>query len=86
MSAAAIVTLAVIGLVVAALASYLIWVAVLLVSVERSLGSVLTSLRTVAERAQPIGPVFDDVNAKLTTVALALEGLVEKLKPPAKAS
>lgn len=86
MTPAAIATLAIVGLIVAALAFYLTWVAVILVTVHRNLSRTLENLGTVADRAEPIGPVLDDVNAKLTTIALALEGLLEKLKPPAKAS
>lgn len=86
MSIAAITTLAILGLIVAALAFYLLWVAVLLVSVNRSLGGVLANVRTVAQRAAPIGPAVDDVNSRLATVADALEGLIHRIKPPAKAS
>lgn len=78
MPGAAILTLVVTGLVVAALAFYLIWVVVLLRRIVDTLGKVTFGVRAIAARAEPIGPIVDDMNANLTAVADALEGLVAK--------
>lgn len=89
MSAVVIATLVVIGLLVAALASFLIWVVGILWSVDRSLGEVASSVRRVAEGTAPINPGLAEVNGNLQAVADSLEGLAAKgtgTTPPAKAS
>ena len=78
MSIAAIVSLVLIAVLVAAVASYLIRVIVILRRVVDTLGKVTFGVRAIAARAEPIGPIVDDMNANLTAVADALEGLVAK--------
>jgi hypothetical protein len=75
MSVAAIVTLVLIGLLVAALAFYLIWVVILLRRIVDTLGKVVFGVRAIAHRTQPIGGILDEVNGDLTAVADAVEGL-----------
>lgn len=75
MPAAAIVTLVFTGLLVAALAFYLIWVVVLLRRIVDTLGKVVFGVRAIAHRTQPIGGILDEVNDDLTAVAEAVEGL-----------
>ncbi len=86
MPVVAITTLVIVALIVAALAFYLIWVAIVLVSVNRSLGATLDNLRAVADRTRPLGDVLSDVNATLSAVGDAVDGLVERASPRAKAS
>jgi len=78
MSAAAIVTLVLTGLLIAALAMYLIAVIRILRHVLDTLGKVTFGVRAIAHRTAPVGPVLANVNANLTAVADALEGLVAK--------
>ncbi len=89
MPAAAVATLVLVGLLVLALAAYLITVVVLLRRILDTLGKVEFGVRAIAHRTEPIGPVVTDVNANLTAVASALDGLVVKAtvpSPPARAS
>ena len=76
MSIAAIVTLVLTGVLVAALAAYLITVIRVLHHVLDTLGKVTFGVRAIAYRTEPVGPVLANVNANLTAVADALEGLV----------
>ena len=78
MSAAAIVTLVLTGLLIAALAVYLIAVIRILRHVLDTLGKVTFGVRAIAYRTEPVGPVLANVNANLTAVAAALEGLVSQ--------
>lgn len=77
MSTAAIVSLILVAVLVVALAAYLIWVVLILRHVVDTLGKVTFGVRAIAHRTEPVGPVVADVNANLTAVAGALEGLVE---------
>ncbi|MEO5839032.1 MAG: hypothetical protein ABIQ73_10870 [Acidimicrobiales bacterium] len=76
MSVVAIVTLVLTGLLVAALAAYLIAVIRILHHVLDTLGKVTFGVRAIAHRTAPVGPVVANINANLTAVADALEGLV----------
>jgi len=78
MSAVAIVTLVLTGVLVAALAAYLIAVIRILHHVLDTLGKVTFGVRAIAHRTEPVGPVLANVNANLTAVADALEGLVSQ--------
>ncbi len=76
MPIAAIVSI-ILGLVLAAaLAFYLIRVVLILRDAVDTLGKVTFGVEAIAHRTQPITPVLADVNANLTAVAEALEGLV----------
>lgn len=86
MPVAAIVTLVLVGLLVAALAFYLIWVVLLLRRVHDTLGKVTFGVRAIAHRTEPIGPTVAAINEDLDAVAGALEQLGAKLSgPPAEA-
>lgn len=76
MPAAAVFSLVLTFVLVAALAFYLIWVVRILHHAVDTLGKVTFGVRAIAHRTEPIGPVLADVNANLTAVAEALEGLV----------
>lgn len=80
MSAAAITTLVIIGLLVLALAGYLLWVLVLLRRIIDTLGKVTFGVHAIAHRVEPIAPVVSGVNRELGTVAGALEEFVAVLK------
>lgn len=77
MSAAAIVSLVLVAVLVVALAAYLIWVVLILRHVVDTLGKVTFGVRAIAHRTEPVGPVVTEINTNLTAVAGALEGLVE---------
>lgn len=85
MPVAAIATIVVALVLVAALAYYLIRVVLILRDAVDTLGKVTFGVRAIAHRAEPIDPVLADVNENLTAVAEALEGLVPA-SDPAKAS
>lgn len=76
MSLVAIVSLVLVGVLVAAVACYLIWVIVILRKAVDTLGKVTFGVRAIAHRTAPIGPLVTDINANLTAVVGALEGLV----------
>lgn len=81
MSAAAIAALVVIGVLVVALAFYLLWVVVILERLTGTLGKVLFGVRAIAYRVEPVGPVVGELNSNLTAVADTLEALVYDLTP-----
>ncbi len=83
MSIAAIVSLILVGLLVAALAFYLIWVVVILHRAVDTLGKVTFGVRAIAHRTEPLDELLSDVNANLTAVAGALEQLVTDVSTPA---
>jgi hypothetical protein len=80
-SAAAIAALVVTGVLVAALAFFLLWVVVILHRLTDTLGKVVFGVRAIAHRVEPVGPVVGELNADLTAVADALEALGEDLQP-----
>ncbi len=93
MPAAAIGTLVFAGLLVAALAVYLITIIFILRRILDTLGLVCFGVRAIAHRAEPITPMLTDVNKDLIAVADALEKLADKAaakaaakEPPAKVS
>ncbi len=67
MDAAAIVTIAGVGVIVAALAVYLITICYLLVKISFTLGTVLIGVRAIAGRCEPlrstIGAILENVAA-----------------------
>lgn len=79
MSAAAIVTLMIVALLVAALAFYLTWVVLIVNHVNDTLGKVTFGVRAIAHRTGPVGPALSDVNGNLTAVADALEEFADKV-------
>jgi hypothetical protein len=85
MSAAAIAALVVTGVLVAALAFYLLWVVVILRQLVDTLGKVVFGVGAIAHRVAPVESVLDEVNTDLAGVADALEGLVADLETPSQA-
>lgn len=79
MSAAAIAALVVTGVLVAALAFYLLWVVVLLRRLTDTLGKVVFGVASIAHRVEPVGTVIGEINGDLTAVAEALEQLCADL-------
>ncbi|MGI9051186.1 MAG: hypothetical protein ACR2HQ_00805 [Ilumatobacteraceae bacterium] len=83
MSIAAIVSLLLIAVLVAAVALYLIRVIVILRRVVDTLGKVTFGVRAIAHRTEPLGELLGDVNTNLSAVAGALEQLVADVSAPA---
>ena len=83
MSVAAIVSLIIIGVLVAVIAFYLIWVIMILRTAVDALGKITFGVRSIAHRTEPLGELLGDVNANLSAVAGALEQLVADVSPPA---
>jgi hypothetical protein len=89
MSVVAIATVVLAGILIAALAFYLLWVIYLLWRVRATLDKVSFGVAAIAHRTEPLDPILDHVNQRLVAVAAALEGLVAKLRgddPSARAS
>jgi len=74
----AIVTIIVALIIVAALAFYLIKVALILKQVNTTLENVITGVLGIANQAKPIGPVLTEINKDLGGVQAALQGLLAK--------
>ena len=81
MPAAAVVALVVTGVLVAALAFYLIWVVVILRDLTDTLGKVVFGVGAIAHRVQPVETLVGEINADLVGVADALEALAADLDP-----
>lgn len=87
MPAAAIATLAIAGILVAAVAFYLIWIALTLRRIDDTLGKVTFGVRAIAHRTRPLNETVEGINQPLAGVATALENLLARLRadtPPAK--
>lgn len=78
MPLAGIVTLIAVGLVVAALAVYLIWVALLLRRVSFNLGTIIAGLHAIAFQAEPLGRRLQRINGGLETSRQALQQFLEQ--------
>lgn len=83
MTALVIVTFVAIGVLVAALAVYLITIMTILRSVRHTVGLVLFGVRAIAHQAKPVREVVSEMNAELTGVRDALQSLVEKAEAKA---
>ena len=81
MSAAAIAALVVTGVLIAALAFYLLWVVVILRRLTDTLGKVQFGVASIAHRVEPVGQVVGEINGDLMAVADALEALATDLRP-----
>jgi hypothetical protein len=81
MSAAAIAALVVAGVLVAALAFYLLWVVVILRRLTDTLGKVLFGVSAIAHRVAPVEDAVREVNGDLGAVADALEALADDVRP-----
>ncbi len=85
MSVAAVVSVVIIGVLVAALAFYLISVVFILRRAVDTLGKITFGVRAIAHRTEPLGELLGDVNTNLSAVAGALEQLVADVSAPAVA-
>jgi hypothetical protein len=81
MSAAAIAALVVTGVLVAALAFFLIWVVLILRRLTDTLGKVVFGVASIAHRVQPVEGLVAEINGDLIGVADALEALAAELDP-----
>lgn len=81
MSAPAIAALVVSGVLVAALAVYLIWVVLILRHLTDTLGKVVFGVAAIAHRVEPVGGLVTGINSNLGAVAGALEALADDLAP-----
>lgn len=82
MSAAAVAALVVSGVLVAALAAYLIWVVLILRHLTDTLGKVVFGVAAIAHRVEPVGGLVTGINGNLGAVADALEALADDLDTP----
>lgn len=65
-----------VALTVAVLAAYLIRVALILVHVNFTLGTIIAGVRAIATQVEPLNPVISEINNDLAGLAKALEDLV----------
>jgi len=78
-SGSAIAAVVVTGVLIAALAFYLIWVVLILRRLTDTLGKVVFGVASIAHRVQPVGGLVGDINGNLGAVAVAVETLVRDL-------
>jgi len=78
-SGSAIAAIVVTGVLIAALAFYLIWVVLILRRLTDTLGKVVFGVASIAHRVQPVGGLVGDINGNLGAVADALETFVRGL-------
>ncbi len=71
-----IVFLVGVALTVLTLAAYLIRVAMILVHVNFTLGTIIAGVRAIATQVEPLNPVITEINGELTGLAKDLEDLV----------
>lgn len=79
MPVAGVTAIVVSGVLVAALAFYLIWIVLILRRLVDTLGKVVFGVHAIAYRVQPVGPLVTEINGDLGAVADALEALAEDL-------
>lgn len=80
MPVAGIVTLIAVGLVVAALAIYLIWVAALLREVSFNLGTIIAGVQAIGLQTEPLGQRFRQLNRTLGESQQTLHRFVDELQ------
>ncbi len=78
MGAATIVTLIAVFLIVAALAGYLITIALTLRDVSFTLGTIIIGVRAIANQTQPVKGVVDDIVRDVVAMDSALKGVLAK--------
>ena len=79
MPAAGITTLVIVGVIVVALAAFLLWVVAMLRRITDTLGKVTFGVRAIAHRVEPVQPLVTQMNGDLGAVAGALEQLAAKV-------
>ena len=82
MPAAAVVTLIGVAITVAALAFYLIRVALALKHVNFTLGTVIAGVRAIEMATRPINPILGSIAGDLAATQKALEDLLAKKAAP----
>jgi len=75
-SSVTIVTLVGVGIIVAALAYYLITIASTLTNVSFTVGTVLVGVRSIAAQTEPLAPVLRDIVSNVSAIDEDLEALV----------
>lgn len=81
-----IVTLIGVGLIVAALAIYLIWVAALLQRVSSMLTTIIDRLWGISASAEPLGGAVGEINRDLDATRQALDQVLQKKTQQAQQS
>ncbi len=81
MSAAAAAALVVTGVLVVALAFYLLWVVAILSRLTDTLGKVTFGVAAIAHRVEPVQRLVGEINGDLIGVAEALEALATDVRP-----
>ncbi|CAN5196917.1 hypothetical protein BH20ACT24_BH20ACT24_12540 [soil metagenome] len=76
MSTLVLLTFVAAGLLVAALAIYLITVILILRNVRQTAGLILFGVRAIADQAAPVAPIVGEINADLTGVRDGLAGIL----------
>ncbi len=79
MPIAAVVSIIISLVIVAALAFYLTRVVLILRRANDTLGKIMFGVSAIAHRLEPINPLVGQVNTDLEAVADALEGIVAKV-------
>lgn len=79
MPAAAVATIVISLVLVAALAVYLVRVVLILRRAIDTLGKILFGVSAIAHRLEPVNPLVAQINGDLDAVATALEGVVDKV-------
>ncbi|MGI9033136.1 MAG: hypothetical protein ACR2HY_05555 [Acidimicrobiales bacterium] len=79
--AATVVTLIGVFAIVAALALYLITIAMILKDVSFNVGTVLIGCRAIAAQTEPLGPVVRDIVADIRGIEEDLEGVLGSSAP-----
>ncbi|MGH9182670.1 MAG: hypothetical protein ACRDZ9_02455 [Acidimicrobiales bacterium] len=75
MSIAGIVTIAAVGVLVGAVALYLIVIAAILQRVSFTVGTVLIGVRAIADQVQPVGSVVNDIVSDVRAIEETLASL-----------
>lgn len=78
-----ILTLVGVGLLIVALAAYLLVALYLLRKTLFTLGTINVGLRAIAERVEPLEPVLAEINSDLSGVRDALSAVLTKERTPA---
>lgn len=82
MSTLVLLTFVAVGMLVAALAVYLITVILVLRNVRQTAGLILFGVRAIADQATPVAPIVGEINADLTSVRDALAGILDAAGKP----
>jgi hypothetical protein len=81
MGAATVVTLIGVGIIVAAIALYLINICLILNHVSFTVGTVIIGIRAIAAATEPLAPVIRDIANNVSAIDEDLEALVTEGKP-----